>query len=159
LLKSLPQSPKSVESWPTTAYYTSKVEETGLDGMSEPIALFSCELLAIPDIDVGGINVYNRPSFLQSPIACSVITPGDPCLLPEPVFVNVYGAQKSIRQAGNLFLGSLKFTNTRSSLPLAVWAYLLFVINDDICYFSDVRTDQARRAVGGEPRGQPCLRK
>jgi hypothetical protein len=26
----------------------------------------------------------------------------------EPVFVNVYGAQESIRQAGNRFLGSLK---------------------------------------------------
>ncbi len=31
-------------------------------------------------------------------------------------------------------------------------------INDDICYFSDVRTDQARRAAGGEPGGQPCRR-
>jgi hypothetical protein len=62
-------------------------------------------------------------------------------------------------QAGEYILGLLKkFTNTGSGLHLAVWAYLLFVKNDDICFFSDVRTDQARRAAGGEPGNQPCRR-
>ncbi len=37
------------------------------------------------------------------------------------------------RQAGNLFLGSLK--SSGSGLHLAIWAYLPFVINDDICNF------------------------
>ncbi len=31
-------------------------------------------------------------------------------------------------------------------------------LKDYICYFSDVSTDQARRAAGGEPGGQPCRR-
>jgi hypothetical protein len=87
-------------------------------------------------------------------MADRVITSVDPCLLPEPVFVKVHGAQESIPSGWESILGLLKkFTNTGSGLHLAVWAYLLFVINDDICYFSDVRTDQARRAAGGEPEG------